>query len=108
LIKQITARALAGKFEAHEPIVLLDVRQRWEHETAALPSSILIPLEELPRRVSEIQPSSAVQVIVYCHHGIRSLAGAAILLKHGVNNVASLMGGIDAWSLEVDATVPRY
>jgi rhodanese-related sulfurtransferase len=46
--------------------------------------------------------------VVYCHHGIRSLSGANLLERHGLTNVVSLAGGIDAWSLEIDPQVPRY
>jgi rhodanese-related sulfurtransferase len=87
---------------------LLDVRQAWEHELAALPDSLLIPLDELLARVGEISPAPDALVVVYCHHGVRSLHGAALLQAMGHRHVASLAGGIDAWSREVDARVPRY
>lgn len=106
--RQIDVHELQRKLAAKEPVYLLDVRQAWEHETAALPGSVLIPLPELAARVHEIKPPSAALVVVYCHHGIRSLNGAAILQRHGVQEVVSLAGGIDAWSLAVDSSVPRY
>jgi rhodanese-related sulfurtransferase len=73
-----------------------------------LPDSVLLPLPELPGRLDEVQPPAGALVVVYCHHGIRSRSGAAILEQHGIGPVASLAGGIDAWSLEIDPTVPRY
>src|SRR4051794_9973933 len=91
-----------------EPVYLLDVRQPVEHEFAALPNSVLIPLSELPARVAEVEPPEGALVVVYCHHGIRSLSGARILEHFGHTKVVSLTGGIDAWSLEVDPSLPRY
>ena len=108
MVRQINVRQLADHLAAGQPVCLLDVRQPWEHETAALPDSQLIPLGELSRRADEIQPPVDAQVVVYCHHGIRSLSGAAILEQRGFANVVSLAGGIDAWSLVVDPKVPRY
>jgi rhodanese-related sulfurtransferase len=108
LVKQIHVLDLAEKMAAGEPVYLVDVRQPWEHETAALPGSLLIPLHELPGRVGEVQPLEGALVVVYCHHGIRSLSGAAFLEQAGVKPVVSLAGGIDAWSLQVDLRVPQY
>ena len=108
LIRQISVQELAGKLVANEPICLVDVRQPWEHETARLPNSLLAPLGELIHHTNEIQPLPGALVVVYCHHGIRSLQGAALLQHAGIKNVASLEGGIDAWSLEIDPKVSRY
>jgi rhodanese-related sulfurtransferase len=88
-------------------LVLVDVRTPGEHELVALPGSILLPLQELEDRVEELAPLRGKEVVVYCHHGVRSLHGAAFLNAHGVSAV-SMEGGIDAWSREVDSSVPRY
>jgi adenylyltransferase/sulfurtransferase len=108
LVRQIQVRELAAKMAAGEPVYLLDVRQPWEHETAALPGSVLIPLDELVARAGEVRPPEGALVVVYCHHGIRSLSGAALLEQMGIANPLSLAGGIDAWSHHVDPKVPRY
>ena len=105
---QIHPEALAKKLAAGEPVYLLDVREPWEHATAQLPDSTLIPLGELPERIAEVDPPPGVTVVVYCHHGIRSLSGAAILEMNGIRGAFSLSGGIEAWSELVDPTVPRY
>jgi rhodanese-related sulfurtransferase len=89
-------------------ILLVDVRQPWEHELAALPDDVLIPLDQLAERADELEPAADTLVVTYCHHGIRSLNAAAILERLGHARVASLAGGIDAWSQLVDPTVPRY
>jgi rhodanese-related sulfurtransferase len=104
----ITPRDLATRLANDHPIFLVDVRQPWEHAMAAIAGSLLIPLSELAGRTGEIKPPGETLIVVYCHHGIRSLSGAAILQRQGFANVASLAGGIDAWSCEVDPSVPRY
>jgi adenylyltransferase/sulfurtransferase len=91
-----------------ESIYLVDVRQPWEHELARLPDDILVPLDQLADRADEITPPAGALVVTYCHHGIRSLNAAAILQQLGHTNVASLAGGIDAWSQLVDPAVARY
>jgi rhodanese-related sulfurtransferase len=108
VVREIDVRQLADRLQAQEPVYLLDVRQPWEHETAALPGSRLIPLPELPARAAEVRPPEGALVVVYCHHGIRSRSGAALLEHLGWPDVVSLAGGIDAWSLDVDPRVPRY
>lgn len=108
MVKQMSVRDLAAKLSAGEPVLLLDVRKPWEHESAALPGSQLIPLDELPHRAAEVKVPENGVVVAYCHHGIRSLSAAAFLEQAGVAPVVSLAGGIDAWSLHVDPKVPRY
>jgi adenylyltransferase/sulfurtransferase len=108
LVRQIDVRQLAAKLRANEPVYLLDVRQPWEHETAALPGSTFIPLGELSRRAAEVQPPPGALVVVYCHHGVRSLSGVALLERLGFRDAVSLAGGIDAWSAVIDPKVPRY
>lgn len=108
MIREIGPRELAERLQRGDSVHLLDVRQSWEHETAALPDSQLIPLGELGNRVGEVTPSSGALVVVYCHHGVRSRSGAAILMRAGLDNVVSLAGGIDAWSALVDPNTPRY
>jgi rhodanese-related sulfurtransferase len=108
VVREIDVRELADRLKAREPVYLLDVRLPWEHETAALPGSRLIPLRELPARAAEVRPPEGALVVVYCHHGIRSLSGAALLERLGLPDVVSLAGGIDAWSRYVDSGVPRY
>ena len=108
MVTQITPRQLADTLAAGEPVYLIDVRQPEEHAYAALPRSTLIPLGELLNRAGEVEPPPGALVVVYCHHGIRSLSGAALLERAGVGPVASLSGGIDEWSRSIDPTIPRY
>jgi rhodanese-related sulfurtransferase len=108
MIRQMSVQDLARRLQGGERVHLLDVRQPWEHELVALPESQLIPLGELVQRLDEIQPEPGLPVVVYCHHGIRSLSGAALLQTAGFPEVYSLAGGIDAWSLLIDPRLPRY
>jgi rhodanese-related sulfurtransferase len=108
MIREISVEELARKLRAGDPVYLLDVRQPWEHETCALPNSVLVPLDELPAQAGEIEPPEGALVVAYCHHGVRSRSAAAILESAGREGVLSLRGGIDAWSLVVDPSVPRY
>lgn len=91
-----------------EPPLLLDVRGADEHAFVALPKSVLIPLNELPTRWKELETSKAHPILVYCHHGMRSLRAALFLRQCGFTAVENLDGGIDAWSLDVDPSVARY
>ena len=108
MIHQIQPAELKARLDAGEPVYLVDVRNPDEHGYCHLPESLLIPLPELPGRVQEVEPPENSLVVVYCHHGIRSLTGAAILGQAGHVSVASLAGGIDAWSRLIDPQVPRY
>lgn len=106
MIPQIQPTELKALLDSGRPVLLLDVRQPEEHAFCALPDSVLIPLGELIGRIEDVQPGEAL-VVVYCHHGVRSLTGCAILQRAGIE-AASLAGGIDRWSLTVDPTTPRY
>lgn len=108
MVQHITPRELAQRMANGHRVSLVDVRQAWENRIAALPDSRLIPLNELPQRIEEITPAPDTTVVVYCHHGIRSQSAAAFLDRANITNVYSLVGGIDAWSCEVDPSVPRY
>ena len=87
-------------------LVLVDVREPREAEIAHIEGARNIPLRELPGRLAEL--SGHGDIVTLCHHGLRSLKAREILKGAGFGNVRSLAGGIDAWSREVDDTIPRY
>jgi rhodanese-related sulfurtransferase len=91
---------------AGRPVVLVDCREPWEYELVHLAEAILIPLSELPARAGEVPRTG--DVVVYCHHGVRSRHGAMILRQAGIENARSLAGGIDRWAMSVDPSLPRY
>ncbi len=90
--------------EAWAP-TLLDVREHWEHALARLPGSLNVPLGELWRQLPELDPES--ELVVYCHHGVRSVQAALLLARYGYRRIANLRGGIDAYR-RVDPSIPRY
>lgn len=89
-----------------EPVILLDVREPSELALASLPNALHIPMAEIPQRIDEID--ARLPVVVMCHGGGRSRRVAEFLAANGFGEVYNLAGGIDAWSQEVDARVPRY
>jgi len=89
----------------HKEFIFLDVRREDERETASL-GGIHIPLHELEARFEEI-PREKRTLVVYCHHGVRSLYATQFLKMHGFDAL-SLRGGIDLWSIEIDPSIPRY
>lgn len=89
-------------------LLLLDCRMPEEHATAKIAGSLLLPMQELPERVAEIEAWRDKPIIVHCHHGMRSLRVAKWLREQGFTLSQSMQGGIDAWSTDVDANVPRY
>ncbi|VTS06565.1 rhodanese-like domain-containing protein [Tuwongella immobilis] len=108
MVQEIMPQELAARLQAGEKITLLDVRHEWEHAIAALPESQLIPLPILRQELDQIDPTETHLLVVYCHHGVRSLTGAAIVEMTGRTNVVSLHGGIDAWSQWIDPSIARY
>ncbi|HDP88548.1 MAG TPA: sulfurtransferase, partial [Thioalkalivibrio sp.] len=84
----------------------LDVREPWEFELARIDGSELLPLGQLPARLDELDSSR--ETVVICHHGVRSMQAAFFLQARGFKTVINLAGGIDAWSREVDPTIPVY
>jgi rhodanese-related sulfurtransferase len=86
---------------------LIDVREPWEFATAKIEGGVLIPMGEVPGRAhQELDPDE--HLVVLCHHGMRSMNVTVWLRNQGFEQAQSLRGGIDAWSAEVDAAVPRY
>lgn len=105
---EIEPRELKRLLDAQEDLFLLDVRRHNEWEVARVAGAVLIPLHELPARVAELSGHESRRVIVYCHHGVRSLRAVEFLKTAGFAQARSLAGGIDLFSQLVDPTIPRY
>lgn len=104
---ELTVDQLKQQMQGEHPPLLLDVREPWEVATAALPGSLLIPMNELPGRAfAELDEEASIAVL--CHHGARSLSVANWLRQQGFEKAQSVAGGIDAWSRVIDSGVPRY
>lgn len=104
----VTAVKLAEWLKSDQPPKLLDVRQDHEYEVARLESARLVPLPELPMRTGELADWKDQDIVVYCHHGVRSQMAIGVLRLAGFHKLHNLTGGINAWSLEVDEKVARY
>jgi rhodanese-related sulfurtransferase len=104
---EISPEEVKTKLDAGEKFVLLDVREPFEVATAQIDGSTLIPMGEVPSRAhQELDPED--NIVVVCHHGVRSMNVTVWLRQQGFENVQSLRGGIDAWSRRVDSKVPLY
>lgn len=103
---EITPAELKKKLDAGEKLLLIDVREPWEHQTCRIEGSRLIPMQTIPANLQSLDVEELV--ICYCHHGMRSLDVAMWLQKQGVESARSLSGGIEKWSAEIDPKVPRY
>ena len=97
-------------FDAGEDFKLVDVREFAEYEICKIEGSALAPLSDIRER--RLEKLSGTQfddnIITHCHHGKRSLDAAKILKEMGFQNVKSMKGGIEEWSLQIDSSVPRY
>jgi rhodanese-related sulfurtransferase len=103
---QIEPQELAERIAAGEAVYLLDVRTREEFEAVKLPDAHLFTQELMQEILAN--ESRTNLLVIYDHTGARSMDAAAYFQGHGFENVKSLRGGIDAWSAEVDPTLPRY
>jgi rhodanese-related sulfurtransferase len=105
-IKQLLPIELKNKIQDKEQLFLLDVREPFEFEHARIDGSVLIPLNQIPQRLRELDFDQ--EIVLICHHGIRSMQAANFLAQVGFKQVSNLVGGIDAWSVECDSSVVRY
>lgn len=106
LYQSITPSELAVRLENKEDFQLLDVREPIEYEIARIDGARLLPLSRFQEWIDELKPED--EIIVMCHHGIRSGQVCAFLVQNGFEKVWNLTGGIDFWSSEVDKNVSRY
>ena len=105
-IPTMSAHELKRKMDAREPLELIDVREVFEYEIARIDGAKLIPLGEVADRVNELQRERPI--VIHCHSGRRSAEAVRLLQQRGFANVYNLEGGIDAWSDQIDPSVPKY
>jgi len=89
-----------------EGALLLDVREPFEVATSAIPGSTPIPMRQIPESLGDLPRDRLI--LVQCHHGGRSLRVTEYLRANGFTQVSNVAGGIDAWALEIDPSLPRY
>lgn len=106
-MRHITPNELKALLARANPApLLLDVREPWEYRIAHIEGSILIPMRDIPSSCEALERER--EVVVICHHGIRSQRVACFLEHVGFDRVYNLAGGIDAWTREVDPEMPVY
>ena len=105
---EVSCGEVKKRLDRGDKFLLLDCREQDEHEVAAIAHARLVPMSELVDRVWELVEWQRGEIVVHCHMGMRSLRVANWLREQGFENVHSMAGGIDAWSLEIDSKVPRY
>jgi rhodanese-related sulfurtransferase len=106
---EITPQEIQRRFQGGDKLALVDVREPSEFQIARLGEAELIPMRAIPAELSRLATQAAeTPLIVFCHHGVRSLHVVHWLREHGVDACQSMTGGIDRWSLEIDPNVPRY
>ena len=93
-------------YEQFEHFMVIDVREKWEWDMAHVAGSVHMPSKDIPSRINELDPTNSIAVL--CHHGARSARAVDFLLQHGFTAVYNVDGGIDAWSREIDPSVPLY
>jgi rhodanese-related sulfurtransferase len=108
LIEQLPATALREWLddESRTAPVILDVREPWEHDICRIADAHLLPMQEIPVRWNELPQDR--DIVVMCHHGMRSLQVADYLRHEGLSRVYNLSGGIAAWAEQVDPAMRRY
>ena len=105
-VKEIEPLELKARLDRGEKLHLVDVREPWEYDLCRIEGAKHVPLGSLAASLQTLPDVD--EVICYCHHGMRSLDVAVWLRGQGVERAKSLAGGIDRWSAEIDAQIPRY
>ena len=104
---EITAEQFKKLRDEKGEYTLVDVREPWEHQTARIDGAKLMPMGEVPSRAhQELDPDQ--HIVVFCHHGVRSMNVTSWLRQQGFEKAQSLAGGIDRWAREIDPSVPKY
>lgn len=97
-----------GSSDSGVPVVLIDCREPNEHQTTSIAGTTLAPMSQWPPSTELLDAWKAHQLVVFCHHGGRSLQVAQWFRQNGFPDALSMSGGIDRWSMEIDPLVPRY
>jgi len=105
-IQHLNPADVAALLTGDDAPIIIDVREQWEYDLVHLPVSTLIPLNSLASKASDLDPSRSYALL--CHHGMRSEMAANWLMQHGFSRLINIDGGIDAWSMDVDPSLPRY
>ncbi len=105
---EVTPREVKAMLDTGQGFLLIDCRTPREHQIARIEPAKLLPLQELGGRLEELQNHTHSKIVVYCHHGRRSLHAAMVLRQQGFSDIKSMAGGIDLWAMDVDPALTRY
>jgi rhodanese-related sulfurtransferase len=106
---EVTPQEVKQRSDAGEKLILIDVREPGEFQLARIQNAELIPMRSVPAELQRLEAlADQGTLVVYCHHGVRSLNVVNWLREQGIAGCESMAGGIDRWSREIDASVPRY
>lgn len=105
---EVDCRTVKQRLDRGDAMLLLDCREPDEHALVCIEQAQLLPMSELQERLHELEPYRDAELIVHCHHGVRSLRVAAWLRRQGFAKAYSMTGGIDHWAVEIDPNLRRY
>ena len=106
---ELTPREVKQMMEAGDSVQLIDVREMGEYQLTRIEGAELIPMRNVPAALSKLESKAEEgPLIIFCHHGVRSMQVVNWLREQGVSDCQSMAGGIDRWSIDVDPTLPRY
>jgi adenylyltransferase/sulfurtransferase len=105
-VPEIDVHEVKRKMDRGDDLVLLDVRESWEWEISHIDQAIQIPMNTVPSRLEELDPSD--EIVVHCRTGQRSADVTELLIQHGYSNVKNMAGGINTWAMEVNPKLELY
>jgi rhodanese-related sulfurtransferase len=105
---EIDVVSVKRKLDAGDDLLLIDCREADEYATANIATAKFVPMSEIADRLSELEPHKERPIVVHCHHGGRSRRVTRWLREQGFTQAQNMTGGIDAWSQQIDPSVPRY
>ena len=107
MIRQLTVLELKARLDqGNRDFTLVDVREPWELNICSMPDAISVPMRAIPARYLELPKDQ--EIVVMCHHGVRSQQVANYLERQGFTRLNNLVGGINAWAHEIDPKMPTY
>ncbi|MCA9048917.1 MAG: rhodanese [Planctomycetaceae bacterium] len=105
---EVDCVAVKARMDAGDEFLFLDCREQREFDHVRIEGTVLVPMNELPQRAAELGAWKDKDIIVHCHHGMRSLRVAEWLRNNGFPAAFSMAGGIDEWALTIDPSLRRY
>jgi len=106
MVQNLNPHEVKGILDSEEKVRLIDVRENWEHKIARIEGCELFPLSKISSDYPKLGKEE--KLVIYCHHGNRSLSVCHFLVKQGYTNIINLRGGIAHWGLTVDLKMKQY